>query len=172
MSSYCCFPGFLILPVRTWLSAFFTLKLIVKTIKRKLILHMNLLKVFIFQHGLKLKLIFLKSNAQVMKLICYRKYNHEVEKHCKVLSALIDTIIRLGRLGLSFHGYVDDSKYYSNVGKYSIGGVGKVVESVQFRVSGGDKVLGQHLKNCSKNASYISKTLQNDLISYYGQSIT
>ena len=102
MSSYCCFPGFLILPVRTWLSAFFTLKLIVKTIKRKLILHMNLPKAFIFQHGLKLKLIFLKSNAQVTKSICYRKYNHEVEEHLKVLSAIIDTIIRQGRLGLSF----------------------------------------------------------------------
>ena len=30
----------------------------------------------------------------------------------------------------------------------------------------------QHLKNCSKNASYISKTSQNDLISCCGQFIT
>ena len=50
---------------------FLTLKLIVKAKRRKLILHMNLLKVFIFQHGLNLKLFFLKSKAQVMKLICY-----------------------------------------------------------------------------------------------------
>ena len=33
-------------------------------------------------------------------------------------------------------------------------------------------MLGQHLKTCSKNASYISKTSQNDLISCCGQFIT
>ena len=46
------------------------------------------------------------------------------------------------------------------------------VEFLQFRVRGGDKLLEQHLKNCSKNASYFSKTSQNDLISCCGQFIT
>ena len=50
---------------------FLTSELIVKVKRRKLILHMNLFKAFIFQHGLNLKLFFLKSEAQVMKLICY-----------------------------------------------------------------------------------------------------
>ena len=50
---------------------FLTLEFIVKTKTRKFILHMNLLKAFIFQHDLKLKLFFLKSKAQAMKLICY-----------------------------------------------------------------------------------------------------
>ena len=97
--NYCCFPGFVILPVKIHLSSclalvmifllkllrlkiyfhnpselgrvlFRTLELIVKE-KKKLILHMNLFKAFIFQHGLHLKLFFLKSKAQVMKLICY-----------------------------------------------------------------------------------------------------
>ena len=49
---------------------FLNLKLIVKAKRRKLILHMNLFKAFIFQHGLNLKLFFLKSKAQAMKLIC------------------------------------------------------------------------------------------------------
>ena len=31
---------------------------------------MNLFKDFIFEHGLNLKLFFLKSKAQVIKLIC------------------------------------------------------------------------------------------------------
>ena len=48
---------------------FLTLELIVKTKIRKLILQMNLFKAFIFQHGLNLKLFFLKSKAQVMKLV-------------------------------------------------------------------------------------------------------
>ena len=50
--------------------------------------------------------------------------------------------------------------------------VGNFVGFPQFKVRGGDKVLKQHLKNCSKNESYISKTSQNDLISFYRQFIT
>ena len=90
------FPSFVILPVRmhltasvlfgrdfptktSWLKVYFhspsalgqvlflTLQLIVKERRRKLILHMNLFKVFIFQHGLNLKVFFPISEAQVMK---------------------------------------------------------------------------------------------------------
>ena len=78
----------------------------------------------------------------------------------------------MGRLGLPFRGHRDDSKYHPKVGEYSTGGVGNFVEFLQFRVRGGDKVLEQHLKTCSKSASYISKTSPNDLISCCGQFIT
>ena len=56
--------------------------------------------------------------------------------------------------------------------EYSTGGVDNFAKFVQVRVKGGDKELEQHLKNCSKNASYVSKTLQNYLISCCGQFIT
>ena len=75
-------------------------------------------------------------------------------------------------LGLPFHGHPDNSKYHPKVGEYSIDGVSNFVEFLQFRVRGGDRVLEQHLKNCNKNASYFSRTCQNDLISYCGQFIT
>ena len=102
MGGYCCFTGFVILPVRMHLAAclvfclvmisllkllelkiyfhnpsklgqvlLLTLRLIVKAKRRKLILHMNLFKAFVFQHGLIFKLFFLKSKDQAMKLICY-----------------------------------------------------------------------------------------------------
>ena len=102
MTHYCCFPGFVILPVRMHLTVclvfclvmifllkllrleiyfhdpsglgrvpFLILELIVKAKRRTLYFHMSLLKAFIFQHGQNLKLIFLKSKAQVIKLICY-----------------------------------------------------------------------------------------------------
>ena len=78
----------------------------------------------------------------------------------------------MGRLGLPFRGYRDDSKHHPKVGEYSTGGVGNFVKFLQFRVRGGDKVLEQHFKTCSKNAIYISKISQNDLISCCGQFIT
>ena len=48
-----------------------TFELIVKAKRRKLILHMNMFKAFIFKYELNLKLFFLKSKAQVMKLIYF-----------------------------------------------------------------------------------------------------
>ena len=49
---------------------FLTLELIVKGNRKKLILDMNLHKALISQHDLNLELFFLKSKAQVMKIIC------------------------------------------------------------------------------------------------------
>ena len=90
----------------------------------------------------------------------------------KKLVPIVDTIKLCGRLGLPLRGHRDDSKYHPEVGSYSQGGVGNFVELLNFRVRGGDTLLQEHLKNCPKNASYISKTTQNDLIKSCGQVIT
>ena len=50
------------------------------------------------------------------------------------------------------------------VREYSSGGVGNLIECLGYRVSRGDTELENHLKTCRKNASYISKTSQNELI--------
>ena len=76
------------------------------------------------------------------------------------------------RFGLPYRSHRDDPNYHSKVGEYSTGGVGNFTELLQFRVRGGDKVLEQHLKNCSESANYISKTSQSDLISCCGQFFT
>ncbi len=52
------------------------------------------------------------------------------------------------------------------------GGVGNFIESLNFRVREGDKVLEDHLKNCGKNKTYISKTSQNKIIGCCGQVIS
>ena len=98
-----------------------------KTKTRILILYLNLLKVFIFQHGLNLKLSFLKSKAQVMQLICYTKENINMRLK-KVLAPIIGTIITLGRLCLPFRGHCDYSKHHPKVGEYLTDGVSKFVE--------------------------------------------
>ena len=100
----------------------------------------------------------IKGSSHESNLLYHRKYKHEVEENRKVLAPITDTIVILGRLGLPFGGHHDDSKYHPKVGQYSTGEAGIFVEFLQFRVRGGDKVLKQHLKNCSENASYISKT--------------
>ena len=94
-----------------------------------------------------------------------------LEKNRKRLAPIIDTVILLGRLGLAFRGHRDDSQFRANVGEYSSGGVGNFVELLNYRVRGGDSVLENHLRTCSKNASYISKTSQNELINCCGNYI-
>ena len=121
---------------------FLILELIVKAKRRKLILHMNLFKVFIFQQAIFSQF---KDSSHEINLLCDRKFKHEVEENRKVLAPIIDTVITLGRLGLPFRDHRDDSKHHPKVGEYSTGGAGNFVEILQFRVRGRDKVLEQHL---------------------------
>ena len=41
-----------------------------------------------------------------------------------------------------------------------------------FRVDAGDQVLEEHLQNAARNATYISKTIQNEMIAVVGKFIT
>ena len=43
---------------------------------------------------------------------------------------------------------------------------------LDFRVDSGNEVLKQHFENAPRNATYRSKTVQNDLISCCGEIIT
>ena len=102
ISEYCCFPGFVILPVRMDLTACLVFYLVI---------------------------IFL------LKLLRLKIYFHSPSGLDQVLFLTLELIVKAKR------------------------------------IRGGDKVLEQHLKNCSRNASYISKTSQNDLVSCCGQFI-
>ena len=68
---------------------------------------------------------------------------------------------------MAFRGHRDDQKYHPPVGEYSReSGVGNFVELLNFAVRRGDTVLKEHLETCAKNASYISKTTQNEIAAF------
>ena len=50
--------------------------------------------------------------------------------------------------------------------------MGNFIELLNYCVCGGDKALEEHLKNHNKNASYISKTTQNEHIKLCGEVIS
>ena len=56
---------------------------------------------------------------------------------------------------------------FTNGGEYSSGEVGNFMK-VLNTVRGGDSVFENHLRTCIENASYISKTPQNELINCCG----
>ena len=113
----------------------------------------------------------LKGSGEEIEVMLTKNSDKEVQKNRNKLKPIVDTVILLGRLGLPFRGHRDDSQYHPNVGEYSSGGAGNFIECLGYRVRGGDTELENHLKTCSKNASYISKTSQNELICCCGKFI-
>ena len=161
-------------PVRAWPSAIYYFRAYCEGKKEEIDhLHESLQSLH-FSSWLKYEAIFCqtKGSSHEINLLCVRKYDYETEESRLVLAPIIDTIVTLWRLGLPFNDHWGDSKYYLKVGEYSTGGAGNFVEFLHFSVWGRDKVMEQHLKSCSKNASYVSKTSQNDFTSCCGQFIT
>ena len=81
-------------------------------------------------------------------------------------------MILCGRLALPLRGHRDDSQYQPEISGYSANSVGVFISLLNYRVRGGDLVLAEHLRSCSKNASYISKTTQNEIIFSCGKFVS
>ena len=113
----------------------------------------------------------MKGLVEEIDLMIDRNCKKEVEEKGKILTPIIDTVILLGRLGITFRRNRDDSQFNLNVGKYSSDGVGNFVEVFNYRVRRDDSVIENHLRICSKNASYIFQTSQNELINCFGTYI-
>ena len=99
------------------------------------------------------------------------QFRFEVSQNRKILRSLSYTTIFLGRQSLALRGHRDDSQYHPEVGEYSTESVGNFIELLNYRVRGRDKDLEKHLESYSKNAFYLSKTTQSELIECYGQII-
>ena len=82
-----------------------------------------------------------------------RQFKFEVSENKKILRSIIDTIIFLGRQGLTLREHRENSQYHPDVGEFSTGTVSNFIERLNYRVIGGDKDLEKHLESYSKNAS-------------------
>ena len=110
----------------------------------------------------------MKGYVEEIDLMIDKNCKKEAEENRKTLATIIDTVILLGRLGVALRRHRDDSQFHANLGEYSSGGVGSFVEVLNYRVRGGNSVFENHLRTCSKYASYISKTSPNELINCCG----
>lgn len=95
----------------------------------------------------------------------------KIKETKQALSPIIDTIALCGRMGIALRGHRDDSKYHPSPGGYSKGQVGNFVRLVNFAIRHGDFNLENHLKTAPKNATYLSKTFQNEIIEILGSVI-
>lgn len=86
------------------------------------------------------------------------------EKNVETLNSIIKCLEFCGRQGIPIRGHRDDSTSCSlNKGNFNA--------LLDMRIDAGDEILKRHLLEGPKNASYISKTTQNDLLECIGSFI-
>lgn len=88
-----------------------------------------------------------------------------VAENRKVLASLAECVAFCGRQGLALRGHRDDATADPSTNR------GNFISLVEFRAASGDVVLQEHLQKSSKNATYTSKTVQNELIDILSDQI-
>ena len=83
-----------------------------------------------------------------------------------ILKSIIAWVEFCGRQSIALRVHRDDANDLQSDGNH-----GNFQALLKFRCESSDTVLADHLKNCAKNASYRSKTIQNDIIVILGGMI-
>ena len=85
-------------------------------------------------------------------------YKGSDRKNRTFLTSILKCVELCGRNGLALRGHMDDA---TNTDKTHQGNFKNLLD---FRIDAGDIALKEHLETSRKNASYISKTTQNQLL--------
>ena len=88
----------------------------------------------------------------------------QIKQNREKLETILKVVIFCGHQNIPLRGHRDDSGS-SSVNK------GNFLALIDFRCEAGDTILMEHLKSSSSQATYISKTIQNDLIKTCGEHI-
>ena len=120
-----------------------------------------------------------ETNSNV-RMAVDSQHKEQVKDNRARLIPIVKTIILCGQLGIAYRRKSNPSK----VQMVSDGAEGDVINNslvakdgnflalLEFRVDAGDKTLENHLKNAGKNATYLSPSVQNDLIKICGEVIS
>ncbi len=96
----------------------------------------------------KKSIIRFQSSAVDQKIITNRRK----------LASFIKSVLFLAQHNIPFRGHRDDSKYHGSVE------CGNFQALLDFRVDSGDATLKEHFESAPRNATYRSKTTQNEMI--------
>ena len=89
----------------------------------------------------------------------------DIAKNRGILKSMAEAVLLCGRQGIALRGHRDDSTAEGDSNK------GTFLALLDYSVKSGNEILASHLKDCSKNATYTSKTTQNDLIQAIGDQL-
>ena len=92
---------------------------------------------------------------------------NQVEENRKKLMIILKTVLYCAKQNIALRGHRDDSQHYdlqhNNPGNFQ--------ELLHLIRDTGNTVLADHFKNAPKNATYRSKTVQNELINISAEQI-
>ncbi|XP_064214539.1 52 kDa repressor of the inhibitor of the protein kinase isoform X1 [Tribolium castaneum] len=111
--------------------------------------------------GKNFLLTFHKPEFNIMNQVSSQRLT-QINENRERLRPIVKTIIFCGRQNISLRGHRDDGKLlsYDSV----VADEGNFRALLKFRIDSGDTALQQHLESSKSNATYISKTVQNELI--------
>jgi hypothetical protein len=114
----------------------------------------------------------LLAMAHTMKTIACQlddQHAQHLKEQRERLVPIIKTIILCARMGIAYRGHRDDGSL--DVDQPFACGDGNFRALLKFRIDAGDKILENHLLTAGRNATYISKISQNQLINICGDLI-
>ncbi|KAG8171727.1 hypothetical protein JTE90_022423 [Oedothorax gibbosus] len=113
------------------------------------------------------------SSKQHISYMLDKKKAAVVEHNRKRLKPIVKTILFCARNNLPLRGHRDDGKMNNeDCLDHALKGKQGVFRSLlAFRIDAGDNDLKSHLSTCNDNASYISKSIQNDIIECIGVNL-
>lgn len=82
----------------------------------------------------------------------------QINKNREILSSLLKSVIFCGQSNIALRGHRDDNPRDKPIDS-------NFHSLLKFRVDSGDTTLDEHLSNAPRNATYTSKTIQNEMIS-------
>ena len=88
----------------------------------------------------------------------------QIAKNREILSSLFKSVIFCGRNNIALRCHRDDNPRNTAI-------QGNFHALLAFPVDSGDKILEEHLLNSPRNATYVSKTIQNEMITTVGKYI-
>ena len=88
----------------------------------------------------------------------------EIKRNCEILKSLFKTIIFCGKNNIALRGPRDDDPQNASLS-------GNFQALLEFRIDSGNQTLQHHLETAPRNVTYISKTIQNEMITIVGAII-
>ena len=82
----------------------------------------------------------------------------QIEYNRKVLRSIVSSVIFCGKQNVALRGHMESSTDNSSKNR------GNFLALLDFRAEGGDEIIAKHLRECARNATYKSATIQNDII--------
>lgn len=100
-----------------------------------------------------------------INVVVYQQNQELIIKNCGYIKSIIKYLEFAARQGIALRGHRDDSTSSDEEHQE------KFRALIDFRVDSGDRTLKEHLDSCRRHATYISKTIQNDLLQCMGNYI-